>query len=271
MTKDWNRGGKGILKYRDSESKFDLRRYLPSNELSGHVKHYWIIHWDLTGHAPYSQTVLSHPNVNMVFEDGGVDVFGVSRMTSVHVLKERGAVLGVKFMPGGFYPFWGKSVQQLLERSMPASEVFGENIASMAPSITERLLAGDDEEALAREVDAYLLSKLPERDLLGEYVNVAVDLIASNRELMRVQDVADKMGSNARTLQRLFNRYIGVSPKWVIQRYRLHEAAELMESGAALDWARLALELGYYDQAHFIKDFKGIVGKPPEGYMRTLS
>ena len=68
-----------------------------------------------------------------------------------------------------------------------------------------------------------------------------------------------------RTMQRLFRRYVGVSPKWVLQRYRLHEAAERIAAGEQ-DLARLGLDLGYFDQAHFIKDFKSLVGRSPAEY-----
>ena len=71
---------------------------------------------------------------------------------------------------------------------------------------------------------------------------------------------------SARTLQRLFRRYVGVGPKWVLQRYRLHEAAERIADGYDGDWAALALDLGYFDQAHFIKDFKALVGCSPAEY-----
>ena len=57
-----------------------------------------------------------------------------------------------------------------------------------------------------------------------------------------------------------------MSPKWVIQRYRLHEAVEQLERGAEVDLAELALQLGYFDQAHFIRDFKALVGRPPGAY-----
>lgn len=71
-----------------------------------------------------------------------------------------------------------------------------------------------------------------------------------------------------RSLQRLFNDYVGVSPKWVIRRYRLHELLERVHSGAEPDYAQLALELGYYDQAHLINDFRSIVGYSPTQYQR---
>ncbi|WP_339329315.1 helix-turn-helix domain-containing protein [Cohnella caldifontis] len=66
----------------------------------------------------------------------------------------------------------------------------------------------------------------------------------------------------------MFSRYVGVSPKWVIRRFRLQEAAELIDKDGASDWAALSAKLGYYDQAHFIKDFKAVTGRSPEAYAR---
>jgi AraC-like DNA-binding protein len=57
----------------------------------------------------------------------------------------------------------------------------------------------------------------------------------------------------------------------VIQRYRLHEAIERVAEGQIVDWSALAADLGYFDQAHFIKDFKALVGKSPTEYTRSLS
>jgi len=59
--------------------------------------------------------------------------------------------------------------------------------------------------------------------------------------------------------------------KWGIQRYRVVEAAERLVADVSNDFARLALDLGYADQAHFIRDFRKLVGCPPAGYARTIS
>src|SRR5947207_836012 len=79
-------------------------------------------------------------------------------------------------------------------------------------------------------------------------------------EITRVDDIVCCLNLKKRTLQRLFSQYVGVSPKWVIKRYRLHEVAARLAEGEVIDSAEIALELGYFDQAHFIKDFKAIVG-----------
>ena len=77
---------------------------------------------------------------------------------------------------------------------------------------------------------------------------------------IRVSDAAREHGLSTRALQRLFSRYIGAGPKWVLQRYRLHEAAERIAAGDRGDWAQVAAELGYADQADFIRDFRALVG-----------
>jgi transcriptional regulator GlxA family with amidase domain len=82
---------------------------------------------------------------------------------------------------------------------------------------------------------------------------------------MTVEELGRLAGYSKRTLQRLFREYVGVTPKWVLSRFRLHEAADRMADGEH-DWPRLALELGFFDQAHFIKAFKAVIGRSPADY-----
>ena len=79
----------------------------------------------------------------------------------------------------------------------------------------------------------------------------------NNRSHRRILVVDGRVG---------FTGGVGVSPKWVLQRYRLHEAAERIAEGRDGDWAATALELGYFDQAHFIRDFKALIGASPAQY-----
>jgi AraC-like DNA-binding protein len=67
-------------------------------------------------------------------------------------------------------------------------------------------------------------------------------------------------------VQRLFADYVGVSPKWVMRRARLHEAASRADLGKVVDWAELAVDLGYADQAHLTRDFTDTIGVPPGRY-----
>jgi AraC-like DNA-binding protein len=76
------------------------------------------------------------------------------------------------------------------------------------------------------------------------------------------------LGCDLRTLQRRFRHYVGVSPKWVIQRYRMHEVAEELKSPTPPALAELAARLGYFDQAHFARAFKATVGESPRAFAR---
>ena len=89
-----------------------------------------------------------------------------------------------------------------------------------------------------------------------ERINEIIEHITANRETTRVDDLKNQFNLTKRTLERLFRHYVGVSPIWVIRRYRLYEAADQLDRSEIVDWPRLAADLGYFDQAHFIKDFK---------------
>ena len=114
--------------------------------------------------------------------------------------------------------------------------------------------------------EALLHSVLPERDPLAEQAAALVARITDDPGLRRVDQLSASSGMTPRTLQRLFADYVGVSPKWVMRRARLHEAAERADSGEPVDWAALASDLGYADQAHLTRDFTVTIGVPPARY-----
>ena len=97
-----------------------------------------------------------------------------------------------------------------------------------------------------------------------------VETIEADRTLVRVNQLVDRWNTSKRSLQRLFEDYVGVGPKWVINRYRMHEVLEHVHSGAAVDWPELALSLGYFDQSHFIRDFRALVGCSPMQYAKLV-
>jgi transcriptional regulator GlxA family with amidase domain len=82
----------------------------------------------------------------------------------------------------------------------------------------------------------------------------------------RVEELAAMHHLAPRTLQRLFKRYVGVGPKWVLKRLRIHQATERLAEPNPRPWTELALDLGYYDHAHFIRDFRLVVGRSPAKY-----
>jgi AraC-like DNA-binding protein len=181
-----------------------------------------------------------------------------------HFLSGEGRVFGVKFRPGAFYPFWKAPVSGLTGRTIDLQDAYGVD----GELLEKAVLSMEGEGEMIEVAESFLRERLPERDENVETINRVTGLIAGDRTITRVEDVAVGSGIKRRTLQRLFERYVGVGPKWVIRRYRLHEVAERLSEGKAVNLAELALDLGYFEQAHFIKDFRALVGVTPAGYAR---
>ena len=257
-------GPRGILNARKVESGVGLARYWPSDDLAPFVEHYWIVRWNLT--EPRTAETLPYPSVHMVLEDGRSEVVGVMRGRFSRVLREQGRVLGTKFRPGAFRPFVDRAVSSYTDRRWPLADVFPKG----TNGFDTRALSHDDDTAAIAVIEAFLRSLHPatsEAMLLAARVT---GRIAADRSITRVDQIVAEEAMTARQLQRLFREYVGVTPKWVIQRYRLIEAAERLAAGTLPDLASLALDLGYADQPHFIRDFKRIVGRTPADYARSL-
>jgi AraC-like DNA-binding protein len=257
---------RGILNPKAGEKRFQLSRHLPAPDLSFFVEFYWIVSWDLRGQGPYVQETLPHPCVHLVFEKGQSRVFGVITGKFSRLLENEGRVFSVKFKPGAFYPFVKMPVSTFTDTTISLSDAFG----GESNALEEAIFACENEEEMTKIAETFLRERHPERDEYVAKINQIVDYIIAHPELTRVDELVGSFDLNKRTLQRLFNQYVGVSPKWVIKRYRLHEVAERLANGEDVDWASMALDLEYFDQAHFIKDFKAIVGKTPAEYARNI-
>jgi AraC-like DNA-binding protein len=255
---------KGILYPRAGEARFAVSRHPPTPELADHVAWYWIVRWDLRGGDTYTQHTLPHPCVHLVAERGRSAVFGVMTGRFTRVLQGQGRVFGVKFQPAGFRPFLGSPVAALTDRQAAVAEVFGQP----GDALVERLLSVDDEPTMVAAADAFVRARLPDPDPSVPLVNRIVGRIMDDRDITKVDDVVERTGIGKRTLQRLFAGYVGATPKWVIRRYRLHEAAERLAAGDDVDLAGLAVDLGWFDQAHFAHEFRAIVGRAPAEYAR---
>ncbi|WP_067285600.1 helix-turn-helix domain-containing protein [Streptomyces jeddahensis] len=284
------RDTRGIVDASGLMSRVRFRRHLPAEPLRPYLEHYWLIDWDLP--EPYATHVVPHPSVNVVFQrhadrEPFGEVAGIGLELFSQKLEGRGRVCGVQFRPGGFRPFApGRPVAEWTGRRLPLEEVFtdakslvgaldaGASDTDALDAAVETVLAPDDEHARVAALDAFLLRLGPRPDPQADLAMALVDRIRGDRTIRRVSAFARAEGLSVRALQRLFAAYVGVGPKWIILRYRIHEALERAESqqagqtGQAVDWAALAADLGYADQAHLVRDFTATVGVPPTAYAR---
>jgi AraC-like DNA-binding protein len=263
---------RGILRPAETAERADLRRDSPVTEnLRPFVERYWSVRWDLAGGPPFRSEVLSHPSVNVTVESGTEPRFGfpmpavllhgvVTRRFTVDLVGA-GRVTAVKFRPGGFTAFTGV---------LPARNGvtrLGTELGIPAGHLLAAVTAEDDDDARAAALDAVLAPLAPEPP--GPYLDLLalIGPMIEDRGLVRVDQVAALGGLSVRSLQRLFATYVGVSPKAVLARYRLQDAAAAIDAGEVEDLAGLAASLGWFDQAHFSREFRAVVGVTPSAYL----
>lgn len=263
----------GILRPDQLARHVHLERTECSPDLSPWVEYYWSLRWDLPLGTSYVSSTLPHPACNLSVERGhqrdgvGADpvvVTGVVTKRFDVTIRDAGWVYAAKFRPGGLAALTGVNARTLRDATVPASEVLDpattDAIRELGPDITP------DEGK--RQFDAVLgrLATTPTDDYL-----LLLDVIAAmldDRSLLKVAQVEQKCRVGTRTLQRLFERFVGVSPKWVLSRYRMHDVVTDLDAGYGGSLADLAAKYGWFDQAHFTREFTDLVGVPPRAYQR---
>jgi AraC-like DNA-binding protein len=257
-------GSRGVLRLPPDYAGLRVSRHTPSSALAPFIAYYWMVSWDLRGRPPHLQETLPHPNIYLVFEDNRLTICGVSTGKFTRILENQDFAFGIKFRPGGFRPFMHSSASSLTDRIVAANYVFGPD----GDGLEAALISSRGKDAMISAVEAFFLRYVPEPDESVELADRLVGQILHQPQIKTVDDLADQTGLSKRSVQRLFREYVGIPPKWVIRRYRLHELIERLEAGDLLNWSDLAVDLGYFDQSHLIHDFRSITGYSPADYQR---
>lgn len=213
--------------------------------------------------SPGVSEVLSYPSVHVVSENGEARVVGVVRGRFTRRIEGQGEVFGIKFHPGMFRAFSPEPAFRLTNRTRPLGDELGEG----GRSLGARMLELGSELERATHAERVLSEANPKRAPNALLARDIVLRVRSDSALSSVAAVAGAAGLSERALQRLFRDFVGVSPKWVVRRFRLQEAAERLATEDATV-ASVAAALGYFDQAHFVRDFKSVVGRTPIDYVR---
>jgi AraC-like DNA-binding protein len=246
-----------------------IHRFAPTPELAGLVRRYWMPVWSLPDGRRSEQRVLQYPVCLLVVSHEYDLLVGPSTGLSTQVLTGSGWALGTMLQPAAGSLVWGGSVDGLTDLTVPLTEAPGLDGAALVRRI--RAAVADEPEspggqqAAVAAVEAALRGLLPV-DEEGELVNAIVEYVEGDSGVQRVGQVCEKFAIGERSLQRLTARRIGLTPKWLIQRRRLHEAAERLTDPDRPDLARVAADLGYADQAHFGRDFRTVTGLTPGEY-----
>ena len=243
-----------------------IHRYPPSAGLVDLVERYWIPVWSLA--RPSTQSTLQHPVCLVVISNTYARFYGVARGRSSVTLEGDGWAVGTMFKPAAGRLVLGRSVARVTDThvdlsqiaSLDAGPLVAEVRSAMGPDPRDPVAHAEAIRAVERRLATYL--PVDEQGLLA---NEMVTWLREHREVTRVADLARHLGMGERSLQRLVEQRTGLSPKWLIQRRRLHDVVEGLKAGRE-PLADLAARLGYADQAHFTHDFRSVTGMTPGEY-----
>ncbi len=242
-------------------------RYSPTPTLAPLVERFWIPVWSVE--EPQTQSTLQHPVCLVVISDTYARFYGVVRGLSSVTLEGTGWAVGTMLTPAAGRLLLGRSVATVTGRWLDVGEVPGLDATRLVGEVRDAMSSDPADPrahaAAMAQVEGRLEPLLP-LDEQGELINRVVAWLVDHPEVTRVDELAAEFAMTERSLQRLVEQRVGLSPKWLIQRRRLHDAVERLKAGET-SLADIAVELGYADQAHFTHDFRTVSGMTPGEFL----
>jgi AraC-like DNA-binding protein len=172
--------------------------------------------------------------------------------------------LGVCFKAGGGYPFVGLPAGELQDLTEPLDTFWG----SAAEALRTRVLEAQSDASRFNIVERLLLARLRSAPPRSAAVAFALAQFQDPSRLVSVGDVVARTGMSAGRFIAEFRDQVGLAPKTFCRVTRFRQVIGRIAQSTDIDWTETALSCGYYDQAHFIHDFRTFSGISPSGYLR---
>jgi len=173
-------------------------------------------------------------------------------------------VFGIRFKPEGIYNLFGVPASDFHQNYEDMELVLGSRFREYC----EQLMEARDTAQKLQLTKAYLIKNLVDQENDLSYVNRAAELIRQSDSMLRIEDLPDKLYISLRQLEREFKHKIGTTPKRYMRIARLNEVHRQLEQNRQVDFTQVAFDCGYADQAHFIRDFKSIMGVNPTIFVK---
>lgn len=247
----------GVIQQSLAQQHYRLRRYLPqSNKVHLVVDQYWIVDWDLQGQEAHTQHNLPDPNMHLVIDHQRAYICTTITHSYQHEMKEQGRIIGVKFQPGVLTPRLKQKQLPILDCCIDAQELF----PNIQTEDYHKLHALDSD----REIVMTLENLLPNIEINPDVVEIKniVEQAKSAEPGCKLNELARSCQIHPRRLQRLSKTYLGLSPKSLLQKFRLQKAVDTFDKGEK-NPSKVALDLGFSDQAHLNREIKKHSNKTP--------
>ncbi len=251
--------------------------YKPSIDLSGLIRCYWTLEAPKEIEAE-RQKIIPDGCMEMIFHYG--DLFQQYQPDGTSIVQPRCFVFGqitapleiaptgitgifaVRFFPDGFIPFSTFSLQEMENRAVSLQTLFGKESMQLENDI---LFAATNEKRI-EAIESFLLKRLISTESIDKIVKTSVAFIMGLNGNLSVPVLSDYVKTNRRNLERKFASTIGLSPKQLSKMIRMQATLKLLSNKQFTSLTAIAQEGDYYDQAHFIKDFKEFTGMSPKQF-----
>lgn len=247
----------------------------PGERLSKHVECFWMLEGvPAASEAP--QSILPDGSMELVFHygdpfrrflpDGRTEkqprTLVAGQLLGEVRLQPTGwaGCFGIRFRPGGAWPFLACPADELTGQILDFSLLRGREARDLAQRIADSR-AWESRCEIARQ---WLVARL--NGTADHTVDAAVEAIRSAHGAVSVSSLAQQFGLSRRSLERRFRRQVGLLPKQLARVLRFQKAVQMREQAPAGGWPAIALECGYYDQAHLIRDFREFSGQTPAAF-----
>lgn len=249
----------------------------PQENLKEWVKCYWNLESDFEN-TPLKNTIVPDGTMKLIFHYGDTyrhhpdnkesiilpKCFLIGQLTKPYVVEPLGITgsFVVRFQPNGFLPFSNISIKDIQNTAVPLQELFGKE----GVKIGNKILNADTTSERIALIETFLLERLTEKNVIDTIVKSTVDTIIEANGQFSVNELSERNNINRRQLTRKFSSTIGLSPKQLIKTVRIQNTLKTLLTKEVSSLTDLAYENEYFDQAHFIKDFKEFTGLTPKEF-----
>ena len=255
----------------------DYKTYEPSYDLKPLVRCYWSLE-SKNGENSEKQIIVPDGCMEMIFHYGDLYrqylqdgkkiiqprsfVFGqLTRPLEIEPTGKTG-ILSVRFHPQGFLPLTTLPIKELENTATSLNKLFGED----GDKIEQEIIGINDNAKRIEHIERFLQGRLAKPGTIDRVIKSTVDTILTANGKLSVIEIAERNAIHRRQLERKFSTTIGLSPKQLSKTIRLQATLKMLLSKQFKNLTSLAYQGEYYDQAHFIKDFKEFTGFTPKEF-----
>lgn len=249
----------------------------PNSNLSALVKCYWTL--ESTKEAtPTRNTIVPDGCMKLIFHYGDLykhypesgkcvtlpRCFLIGQLTRPYEVAPTGTTgtFFVCFHPNGFVPLATLPIKKMENMAIPLTTLFGHE----GLEIEQKILAANSTSERIGLIETFLFNRLTDTKTIDQIVKSTVDTILTANGLLSVDELSKQSNTNRRQLVRKFSSTIGLSPKQLSKTIRLQASLKMLLTKKITNLTALAYEYEYYDQSHFIKDFKEFTGLTPKEF-----